>query len=265
LRFFDCNAFFGLPMVRPLAPVPSADALLGEMDRAGVESALVWHIAQHEASPQVGNRLLAEAIRPHPRLVGCWTILPNQAREFPPPPVFFDEMRVARVRALRIFPRSQKFLANAVSMGDWLEAMIARRIPLLLSVRRGIEWRDIYDLLAEFPDLVCVICDHGCWGQDRLFRPLLERYPNVHVDTAQYLLDGGIESLVADYGARRLLFGSGFPESYLGGMMLALRHARIPDEAKAAIAAGNLERMLLQAQDGLGGGSPERMVEEAVR
>jgi predicted TIM-barrel fold metal-dependent hydrolase len=110
-----------------------------------------------------------------------------------------------------------------------------------------------------------VICDHGCWGQDRLFRPLLERYPNVHVDTAQYLLDGGIESLVADYGARRLLFGSGFPESYLGGMMLALRHARIPDEAKAAIAAGNLERMLLQAQDGLGGGSPERMVEEAVR
>ena len=45
--------------------------------------------------------------------------------------------------------------------------------------------------------------------------------PNVYVDTAQYLLDGGIESLVADYGGRRLLFGSGFPESYMGGMMLA--------------------------------------------
>jgi predicted TIM-barrel fold metal-dependent hydrolase len=148
------------------------------------------------------------------------------------------------VRALRIFPNSHKFLANAVSMGDWLEAMVERRIPLFLSVRRGVEWRDVYDLLGEFPDLVCVICDHGCWGQDRLFRPLLERYPNVYVDTAQYLLDGGIESLVADYGGRRLLFGSGFPESYIGGMMLALRHARIPDEAKNAVAGGNLERIL---------------------
>jgi len=96
--------------------------------------------------------------------------------------------------------------------------------------------------------LVCVICDHGCWGMDRMFRPLLERYPNVHVDIAQYLLDGGIECLVADYGARRILFGSGFPESYMGGMMLALKHARIPDEAKIAIAGENLERILGEAQ-----------------
>jgi hypothetical protein len=250
MRFFDCNAFFGLPMIRPLAPVPTADALLAEMDRAGVDKALVWHIAQHDASPQVGNQLLADAIRAHPRLVGCWTILPNQAREFPPLPVFFQEMRAAHVRALRIYPRSHKFLANAVSMGDWLEAMVARRIPLFLSVRRGVEWGDIYDLLAEFPGLVCVICDHGCWGEDRLFRPLLERYPNVYVDTAQYLLDGGIESLVADYGGRRLLFGSGFPESYIGGMMLALHHARIPDEAREAIAAGNLERILSEVEIG---------------
>ena len=244
MPFFDCNAFFGLPMVRPLAPVPTAEDLLAEMDRAGVDQALAWHIAQHDASPQVGNQLLADAIGPHPRLVGCWTILPNQAREFPPLPVFLEQMRDARVRALRTFPNSHKFLANAVSMGDWLEAMVARRIPLFLSVRRGFEWRDVYDLLREFPNLVCVICDHGCWGQDRLFRPLLERYPNLYVDTAQYLLDGGIESLVADYGGRRLLYGSGFPESYMGGMMLALRHACIPDEAKAAIASGNLERIL---------------------
>jgi predicted TIM-barrel fold metal-dependent hydrolase len=67
------------------------------------------------------------------------------------------------------------------------------------------------------------------------------------VDTALYLLDGGLEALVADYGARRLLFGSGFPEQHFGGMMMALRHARIPDEAKAAIAAGNLERILQEA------------------
>jgi len=220
--------------------------LLAEMDRAGIARALVWHIAQHDASPQAGNRLLADAIRPHERLIGCWTVLPNQAHEFPPPDELFALMRQARVAALRIFPTAHRFPANAVSLSDLLAAMVARRVPLFLSLRRGANWGLVYALLAEFPDLVCVVCDHGCWGEDRAFRPLLGRYPHVYVDTAQYLLDGGIESLVADYGAERLLFGSGFPESYHGGMMLALRHARIADEAKQAIAAGNLERILAE-------------------
>jgi hypothetical protein len=248
VHFFDCNVFFGLPTRRPLLPVPTVAELLVEMDRAGVEKALVWHIAQHDASPQTGNQLLAEAIQPHPCLVGCWTVLPNQAREFPPPLAFFQQMRAAHVVALRVFPDSHRFLVNAVSMGDLLEPMVARRIPLFVSLRRGMDWRAIYALLAEFPELVCVICDHGCWGMDRMFRPLLERYPHVYVDTAQYLLDGGLEALVADYGAGRLLFGSGFPESYFGGMMLALRHAQLPDEARIAIAGGNLERILAEVQ-----------------
>jgi hypothetical protein len=248
MHFFDCNAFFGLPARRPLAPVRTAGELLAEMDRAGVERALVWHIAQHDASPQVGNQLLVNAIQPHSRLVGCWTLLPDQARELPPPLVLFRQMREARVAALRVFPRSHRFLANSVSMGRWFGEMVDRRIPLLVSVRRGMDWAGIYALLAEYPDLVCVICDHGCWGMDRMFRPLIERYRHLYLDTAQYLLDGGLEALMSDYGAGRLLFGSGFPESYFGGMMLALRHARIPEEAKADIAARNLERILEEAE-----------------
>jgi predicted TIM-barrel fold metal-dependent hydrolase len=157
-------------------------------------------------------------------------------------------MRESRIAALRIFPSSHRFLANAVSMGDLFSQMSERRVPLLVSLRRGMDWRDIYALLAEFPQLTCVICDHGCWGMDRMFRPLLERYANVYVDTAQYLLDGGIEALVGDYGPGRLLFGSGFPESYMGGMMMALKHARISDAAKEAIAGGNLGRIVEEAQ-----------------
>ena len=229
-------------------PVETAKDLLDEMGRAGVEKALVWHIAQHDASPQAGNAMLAQAIAPHENLVGCWSVLPNQAREFPPPETFIQQMQAARVRAVRMFPGSQKFLLNAVAMGDWLEAFTAHRVPVLLSLRYGVEWRDLYSLLAEFPNLVCVICDHGCWGEDRLFRPLIERYPNVYIDTAQYLLDGGIEAFVADYGPSRMLFGSGFPDAYIGGMMMAIRHARISEEAKDAIACGNLTRILAEVQ-----------------
>jgi len=213
-----------------------------------VERSLAYHIAQFDASPQLGNRLLAEEIHDQPRLWGCWSILPNQAHEFPPFDEFLQEMRAARVVALRAFPADHHFLLNALAMGSWLEGMTTHHIPLLLSVNRGADWNVAYSLLAEFPDLVCVICDHGCWGEDRYFRPLIEHYPNVYIDTAAYLLDGGIESFVTDYGYRRMLYGSGFPVSHFGGMMLALRHAQISDEAKTAIASGNLERILAEVQ-----------------
>ena len=247
MQFFDCNVYFGRPSVRPLAPVPSAADLLKEMAHGGVERALVWHIAQQDNAPQVGNRLLAEAIRPHPTLMGCWTILPNQAGEFAPFDNFLDQMRQSRIAALRAFPVSHHYLLNKVAMGSWLSPMAARRIPLLLSVNRGANWDIVYALLSEFPDLTCLICDHGCWGEDRYFRPLLEQYPNVYVDTSQYFLDGGIEALVDSYGPSRLIFGSGFPDSYFGGMLMAIKHARISEEAKEAIAGKNLERVLSQA------------------
>jgi predicted TIM-barrel fold metal-dependent hydrolase len=247
--FFDCNTFFGLPAHRrPLLPCPTAHDLIDEMDRAGVRRALAWHIAQHDASAQTGNRLLAQGIAAHSRLWGCWSVLPPHTRELPDPPRLLAQMREARVVALRVFPSAHRFVANKVSLGQLLGAAVAHRIPLLISVKRGFDWPSVYALLADFPELICVICDHGCWGMDRMFRPLLSQYPNVYVDTSQYMVDGGIEQLVADYGDGRLLYGSGFPESYHGGMMLVLRHAEIPDASKAAIAGGNLDRILAEVR-----------------
>jgi predicted TIM-barrel fold metal-dependent hydrolase len=248
MEFFDCNAFFGLPMQRPLLPVATADDLLKEMDKAGIGKSLVWHISQHDYSPIAGNSILAESISHHERLLGCWTLVPNQARELPEPGELFKEMKRSGIYALRTFPRSHKFLLNSVSMGDILEAMVERKVPLLLSLIRGMDWQEIYYILSEFPDLVCVICDHGCWGMDRLFRPLIERYANVYIDTAQYLLDGGIESFVEDYGHERILFGSGFPERYYGGLMLQIAHSDISNDACEAIAGGNLERIISEVE-----------------
>lgn len=249
MQFFDCNAFIGLPARREaFAPAASAADILEEMDFCGVDRALVWHIAQLDASPHLGNQLLAQAIAAHPRLYGAWALLPNQAREFPPFDAFLEQMQDARVAALRAFPLDHHFMLNAVAMGSWFEPIVEHRIPFFISVQRGANWDVVYNLMAEYPDLVCVLCDHGCWGEDRRFRPLVERYPYLYVDTSQYLLDGGIEAFVADYGPERMLYGSGFPALHFGGMMLALKHARISQEAKEAIAYHNLVRLLMEVQ-----------------
>ena len=99
-----------------------------------------------------------------------------------------------------------------------------------------------------FPKLTCILCDIGLWGADRYFRPLIEAYPNIHVEISQYWLDGGIEDFVAKYGPRRLVFGTGLPLLDYGGMMLSLKHAEIDEAHRQLIAAGNMETMLGQVK-----------------
>ncbi|MBN1345177.1 MAG: amidohydrolase family protein [Phycisphaerae bacterium] len=244
LAFFDANAFIGRPATGIPSPAPTAGDLLAEMDHNGIDRALVWHVAQLDYAPTIGNRMLADEIAPHDRLIGCWTLLPCSLPEFPKPDELIASMKDARVRALRVFPERHRYLLRREVFGPVLDVMLQRRIPLILSVERGNPWQAIYDLLERMPELVCIVSDYGCWGADRWFRPLLDHYEHVYVDLADYLLDGGIEALVADYGASKLLYGSGFPIQYPGGMMMAIRHAEIGEEDKQAITSGNLDRVL---------------------
>jgi predicted TIM-barrel fold metal-dependent hydrolase len=107
----------------------------------------------------------------------------------------------------------------------------------------------VYELLRQAPDLVCVLCDLGDWGSERFYRPLLDRYRGVHVETSVLALhESAIETVVRDHAAERLLFGTGFPDRSPGAAMLPVVHADISDEAKVAIASGNARRLLAEAK-----------------
>jgi hypothetical protein len=254
MEFFDCSTYFGKPSNGSLLPPDDAESLLKAMDRAGIARAAVWHIAQFDADPLTGNALLTEAIKFHPRLVGSWTILPTQTGETEEPNKWLDRAYDARVRLLRAFPIEGRYLLRAGGVGDLLTTIARRRFPLVLSFRNPpaggerVLWDNASDLLEEFPALTLILSDLHVWPTDRFFRPLIEKYPRVHIETSRYLADGGIEAFAKRYGAGRMLFGSGYPNCYHGSAMLALAHAEIRDDEKAAIAAGNLDRLLSEIQ-----------------
>ena len=58
--------------------------------------------------------------------------------------------------------------------------------------------------------------------------------------------DGVMEKLVSDYGSKKLVFGSGFPDGVPESAILQLRHADIPDKDRAAIGSENLEKLILE-------------------
>ena len=252
MEFFDCNAAYGVWSVPPLKPATTAKDLLEEMDWCGITKALVRHAAPDNEDPQVGNRIVVEETSPHPSLHPTWAILPTQTGELGTVDEFLAVMRGAGVKALWAFPSKHRYALDDVACGDLLDALSERRIPLFIQrseTSRGLTgWELAGAVLKEFPSLILVVTGHGSWGEDRYFRPLVEAYEGLYVDTSRYELDGGIADFCAKYGPQRLLFGSAFPNTSPGGPMLTLAHADISDENRQLIAAGNLDRLLSEAQ-----------------
>jgi len=248
MEFFDCNCWYGVTEKPPLAAATRPEQIIEALDRVGIAKALVRHAAVAVETPEVGNRLTSEGCAGRPRLVPSWGILPPQTRELGTVDEFLQAMREANVRALWAFPAVHRYHLNTTTMGALLDEMEARDIPLFLTRRGSVEGDLVYrvadEVLADFPELHLIIVGHGSWGEDRYFRPLMERYDNFAVDTSRYELDGGIEAICESYGPERLLFGSQLPETPPGGPLLTLLHADISDEDRALIAGGNLSRML---------------------
>jgi len=244
LEFFDVDAAFGIGLIPAMKYAATADELLAEMDFCGISQALVYAAAMRDDTPQVGNELLISRIRDKPRVHGTWAILPHQTGEVPPPEQFVAQMKQHNIKALRAFPQSHSYLLNGVTFGPLLEIMIEARVPLLLEQ----DWAMMTDLLKEFPRLTIIAIQTNCAGQDRYFRPLLEKYPNFLLSTTRYECDGAISELAQKYGAHRLVFGTGYPAVPMGGGMLSLLHCGLPEEDIAAIALGNLKRILAEVK-----------------
>ncbi len=247
VQIWDCNCWYGAPKDPPTAPAETVDVLLAEMQRAGIDRALVRNVALREQDPQVGNALTSADCSEDERLIPTWAILPPQTGELGTVEELVEAMREAGVRALWTYPEKHRYVLNTTTMGGLLEEITDRGIPLFIE-RREISGSGLYALadsvLQDFPDLNLCVVAHGSWGEDRYFRPLMERYPNFRVGTSRYELDGGIEDICRTYGSERLLFGTNFPEAPMGGPMLTLLHADITDSDRKAIAGGTLRRII---------------------
>lgn len=244
MEWFDCNAEFGIATKPPGRFAATPAELLDEMDFCGVQDALVRHAATRDESAQAGNRLVCEETAETPRLRPVWAILPPQTGELGTLDEWFAAIKAHRVKALTAYPDRHRYLLNGLTFAPVFEEMSARRIPLIL----GPEWRIITEILADFPQLTIIATNHSSWGDDRSFRPLLDRYERFHIDTASYDLDGGAAELVKRYGPHRLIYGSNYPTMQMGGSILNVAQADIDDDAKVAIAGGNLRRLLSEVK-----------------
>ena len=249
LFFFD--AFCQIGSGPGIGLCPDGRGLLADMDRFGVDRALVQHGNYALLGAEAGNRELAAMLDAagSDRLVGVWCILPDQCPELPQGDEFFALMKRHNIRALTCLPDDHLFIACRLAIGGIMDAALERKIPVMFQVTGRNNWTAVYDFVREFPRNRIIICERvGQWGHDRQIRPLLDHFENVFYATGGYWVPEGIRDLARAYGAERLLFSSAYPRYDQGSGMLQLKQSELAADEIALIAGKNLEKLLDEVQ-----------------
>ncbi len=250
LKFFDCNVAIGRWKHPRPGGYETAIELEKILDYLQVDHAIVYHAQAHETYAPLGNAMLMGELGKSKRLLPSWIIFPHHTGEMPEPGELIGQMLSQDVRVARLLPGvkgGHRFSLEPWCAGPLLEGLEHHRIPTLIDFmffrRDDPDWKLLYDLCQRYPALPIVMT--GWSGlASRSFYALCKVCPNLHLDTSSYSLYRGLEAFCEKVGARQLVYGSGMPKVAPGVPMTTITHACIPDEDKALIASGNLERLL---------------------
>lgn len=215
-------------------------ALLTEMDRFGIKAAVVSHFTAEEYDAARGNLLLEGD--GDDRLMPAWSALPDGQ---------IEDLAKRNPSVVRLCSVSSKHNFSVASWcsGALLEYLEHHSVLTLIS-REDLQlasgptsWETLVTLLSSFPRLPVVLLDLG-YRSDRYLFPLLERFPNLYFDTSNYSAHRQLEAYIMRFGVSRAIFGSQLPLFTPGAALAMLMTARVPHDAKLAIAGGNLRRLL---------------------
>ena len=238
---FDANVCLGHPH-NQVSAAPDADALLAVMDRHGAQRAVVYHGHAQTISAIEGNEMLLAAIEGwEPRLIPQCMALPTDAS--------LAQLRSFHARGLLRSVRLHDLTGLDVPLADWvygplLAWLSEQRLPLWVPLPE-IDTGQLVALLRGHPDLRVVLVG-AHYRHSLLVRPLLRVLPQAFLELSRDENLGDVESLCAEFGAERLLYGSWYPRYAMGPTLYYLHHTTLSDGQLAQVCAGNVERLLVR-------------------
>jgi predicted TIM-barrel fold metal-dependent hydrolase len=225
------------------------DELLQHMDRLAIARAVLCPVRPLSGDRASANDLVAHAVNSHSdRFVGFARVDPWHGS------MAIDELERGisslGLRGLLLDPWEDHFVVSSARVDPVVKRAGELNVPVLLAggYPQFSHPSQIGALAARHPT-VQFIATHG--GQLNISgllladaRALLEACPNVAIETSGvYRLDY-IEDTVAEFGAGRVVFGSGAPIFDAHLETLRIRLAHLSDEVKLAIGFNNLRDLL---------------------
>lgn len=245
---FDISAYIGflsyvraergLWHLRPLK-VTTPVELVGLMDRFGINKAAIRSLKSIYYDHGEGNKEVFEAMREYPnRFVAVYPHDQGSLEEFEG---YVNEYRIA---GFELEPLDHVggigSELNDETIDPFLEISIKRKIPVLLPLCitmnqnfPKLKMEDVQKLVDRYPDVTYVVGKFS-YEIERVLH-LMKKHDSVLVETSGLHLLGGVERLVEEVGANRILYGSGMPIQMIGPALAKIQEAEITEEEKNLI------------------------------
>jgi predicted TIM-barrel fold metal-dependent hydrolase len=235
----DVNAMVG-PI--PTGPGSNCAELVATMRKFRIGRALVAHSYAWRHDPAIGNSLVIKELAQYRELRPCWVVDPWIMQQPLASEDFFAQVREAHVLAFRVYPDDHGFDLLGHDAGRMLGDLEAFGKPVLVDAAQA-SWSEVEEVARRHPALPLVVTQTG-YRTLRAIAGALERHPEVYVDLSYLGSHAGLEWLVSNFGASRILFGSGFPHRDPADAITRLWWSELADKDVADIAGGTLRRLL---------------------
>ncbi|MEM7032386.1 MAG: amidohydrolase family protein [Chloroflexota bacterium] len=235
---FDANIRVGDLREEP-SPCRNTAELLTEMDRHGVERALIYHAQAESVSPIDGNNLLESWLDEAKRLQPQWVVLPtdNSLQQIQK---LYNQ---GRAQSARLFDAGSTGLPfRPWAYDDLLSWLSEAGIPLWIHLADA-NPDHLVTTLQQYPDLITVLVG-AHYAQALWIRPMLKSIPNAHLELSRYEPIGEFEALRNQFGAERLIYGSWYSRYAMGPILYYLHQTDFSDAELALVCGGNLARIL---------------------
>ena len=252
------DATFASMFSNPRARLATADTLVEDMDRDGVERAVVMGVGwcEREVAREANDYIIQSVDRFPDRLIGFCSVNPAWAERA------LEEMHRCASAGLKgvgeLHPDTQDFdITNAANLSPFMAAARRLKLPVLVHCSEpvGHEYPGkgrttpdkIYPFIKNFPDNL-IICAH--FGGGLPFYALMPEVPevlrNVYFDSAAspFLYRAQVYAEVSRLlGADKLLFASDYPLVRVARALGQVDEACLGIEARDSILGGNAAKL----------------------
>lgn len=219
------------------------DELQSEMQFCSISAAMVQYTQASLYEAALSNSRHLEALSTHAGLFPVWNVVPDFGATQRSNEVQIADVLEAGVRAVTLFPNTNGWAFYAKEAKDLIAKCAEAGIVLYLDVSELADWRDLEDLFAIHPKVKLILTGAKYDAARQTISALLA-FPNLHITMERFQIHYGIEQLCGMGLADQLLFGTNAPEASAGAHRAPIDYADVSEATRAAIAGGNLMRLL---------------------
>lgn len=258
-QYIECDSCFAVLYSNPEAKIATADELIADMDKSGIDLSVILNIGwtTHELCVETNDYIIDAVARYPKRLVGFGAVQPQSTKAAIAEIERCAQAGLKGVGELR--PDIQLFdLDDEMVIAPFVEALTNHKLILLTHAsepvghkyqgKGGITPDILYPFIAAYPQLT-IVCAH--WGGGLPFYNLMpevkEAMKNVYFDSAAspFLYSPDVYSQVVKLvGADKVLFGSDYPLLPPRRLLEEIEALDLNKKTKELMLAGNARRLL---------------------